>query len=51
MVLEWYEETKDRKDQVSVYAFPRGRGIKVKYDLRNTPGRGPRLLVCRPEAL
>lgn len=39
MVLEWNEENEDRKDQVSVYAYPRGRGLQVKYNLRNTPGR------------
>lgn len=39
MVRELNEENEDRKDQVSVYAFPKGHGIKVRYDLRNTPGR------------
>ncbi|KAI5920152.1 kinetochore Sim4 complex subunit FTA2-domain-containing protein [Camillea tinctor] len=39
MIHEWNEEPKNRKKQVSVYAYPRGNGCKIKYNLRSTPNR------------
>jgi len=42
MVREWnyeQEERKTKKKKISVYAFPGGRGCRIKYDLRSTPLR------------
>jgi hypothetical protein len=37
MVRTWNDEHKDRKDQVSIHAFPGGNGSQIHYNLRNRP--------------
>jgi hypothetical protein len=42
MVMEWNwddREGGDGKNQISVFAFPQGRGCNTKYNLRSTPSR------------
>ncbi|KAF7513252.1 hypothetical protein GJ744_010648 [Endocarpon pusillum] len=33
MVEEWNDEKEDRKDQISVFAFPGGHGCQIHYNL------------------
>ena len=37
MVLGWNHEHDNPKDKISVFAFPRGDGCRIKYSLRSTP--------------
>ena len=39
MVQLWNDEHEDRRDQLSVYAFPGGNGCRINYNLRSTPSR------------
>lgn len=39
MVRLWNEEHENRKNKISVHAFPGGHGCQIKYDLRSTPSR------------
>jgi Kinetochore Sim4 complex subunit FTA2 len=39
MIRDWNKEHEKPKDQISIYAFPGGRGCQIKYNLRSTARR------------
>ncbi len=39
MIREWNHYVKNQKEELSVFAFPNGRGLQMQYDLRAKPSR------------
>ncbi|KAI0455163.1 kinetochore Sim4 complex subunit FTA2-domain-containing protein [Xylaria acuta] len=39
MMFDWNLDYADQKGKISVYAFPNGRGCRIKYNLRSKPAR------------